>query len=653
MPWSFAPADFRPKLDDLAPPDDNKDLNATILRHGLMPKLSGSAAQFMNGTGEWAPLSAIPSLSQFTDSLFEVRDDLNPGKIFMLQLDGLSSGLHVYRPPPGAVGATLTLAAIDLAQTFTKAQSFDPDSDAVPITIIGQAGQTVDLLKIQTSAGAHLLRVYGASPNTGFIVIGGEGPTGGLNPSTLVVRRDDASPLTNLGLWNGNTADTSGAILSFRGNTTGVGASEYQELAAIVSDFFVHDHPTRSSRLRFLTATGAGAAPTTKMWLESTGRLSLGSPAVAPTARLDIVNPTAADVVIRLAGAASQSANLLLIEDSAAADLITVASGGATVIAPTSGTPLTLSPPSGTELALTTAHTDTAFVSTGDTGGIWKLAPTLSNASTIDGTMNIVLIAPTISNIIDTTSPGFLSGLYVNPTLSLDPANANTSDTYGLRFNVITTGNAGGPVWANVVGVQGRVTQSAAADGITTATGCLMTLNLLGDPITNARGYNLATTFGSITATNVVGYTMGVPASGTITTWKAFNAPAFTAGPTVTTAIGLDMGNISVASTNRSLRIGTSAAAAPSVHWGLFRFGDGTAPLHRIDIAAGTATVAPIRLAAATLMTSPVAGCKEYDGSFFYQTPASATRQAVATDRNVVTAGGDVLTYDGEVLLAA
>jgi len=85
----------------------------------------------------------------------------------------------------------------------------------------------------------------------------------------------------------------------------------------------------------------------------------------------------------------------------------------------------------------------------------------------------------------------------------------------------------------------------------------------------------------------------------------------------------------------------------------LFRFGDGTAPLHRIDIAAGTATVAPIRLAAATLMTSPVAGCKEYDGSFFYQTPASATRQAVATDRNVVTAGGDVLTYDGEVLLAA
>ena len=42
------------KLDDLAPPDDNTDLNATTERHGLLPKLSGNTAQFLRGDGNWA-----------------------------------------------------------------------------------------------------------------------------------------------------------------------------------------------------------------------------------------------------------------------------------------------------------------------------------------------------------------------------------------------------------------------------------------------------------------------------------------------------------------------------------------------------------------------------------------------------------------------
>lgn len=39
------------KLDDLAAPDDNTDLNATTLRHGLLPKLSGQTAEFLAGDG--------------------------------------------------------------------------------------------------------------------------------------------------------------------------------------------------------------------------------------------------------------------------------------------------------------------------------------------------------------------------------------------------------------------------------------------------------------------------------------------------------------------------------------------------------------------------------------------------------------------------
>ena len=39
------------KLDDLAAPEDNTDLNATSTAHGLLPKLSDDAAQFLNGQG--------------------------------------------------------------------------------------------------------------------------------------------------------------------------------------------------------------------------------------------------------------------------------------------------------------------------------------------------------------------------------------------------------------------------------------------------------------------------------------------------------------------------------------------------------------------------------------------------------------------------
>jgi hypothetical protein len=41
------------KLDDLATPDDNTDLNATTTYHGLLKKLDNDSAHFMNGQGNW------------------------------------------------------------------------------------------------------------------------------------------------------------------------------------------------------------------------------------------------------------------------------------------------------------------------------------------------------------------------------------------------------------------------------------------------------------------------------------------------------------------------------------------------------------------------------------------------------------------------
>lgn len=41
------------KLDDLAAPDDNTDLDVSVSAHGLCPKAPNAAAQYLNGVGAW------------------------------------------------------------------------------------------------------------------------------------------------------------------------------------------------------------------------------------------------------------------------------------------------------------------------------------------------------------------------------------------------------------------------------------------------------------------------------------------------------------------------------------------------------------------------------------------------------------------------
>jgi hypothetical protein len=43
------------KLDDLAEPDDNTDLDATTARHGLLPKLNGVSTDYLGGDGDYHP----------------------------------------------------------------------------------------------------------------------------------------------------------------------------------------------------------------------------------------------------------------------------------------------------------------------------------------------------------------------------------------------------------------------------------------------------------------------------------------------------------------------------------------------------------------------------------------------------------------------
>ena len=65
------------KLDDLAAPDDNTDLDATASAHGLLPKLSNSATEFLNGKGAWATPAGGGDIA--TDSIWAAAGDIVQG----------------------------------------------------------------------------------------------------------------------------------------------------------------------------------------------------------------------------------------------------------------------------------------------------------------------------------------------------------------------------------------------------------------------------------------------------------------------------------------------------------------------------------------------------------------------------------------------
>jgi hypothetical protein len=51
------------RLDDLAEPEDNRDLDANTLRHGLMPKLTGDASDVYRGDGTRGKVSVLEVLT--------------------------------------------------------------------------------------------------------------------------------------------------------------------------------------------------------------------------------------------------------------------------------------------------------------------------------------------------------------------------------------------------------------------------------------------------------------------------------------------------------------------------------------------------------------------------------------------------------------
>ena len=94
---------------------------------------------------------------------------------------------------------------------------------------------------------------------------------------------------------------------------------------------------------------------------------------------------------------------------------------------------------------------------------------------------------------------------------------------------------------------------------------------------------------------------------------------------------------------------------------GLIGIGN-TTPSAKLHLAAGTTSLAPLKLTSGALATTPVSGAVEYDGSYYYITDGTNTRRAIATvanpgtfdnASNLTSTGNMTLTPVGSVIVSS
>lgn len=100
------------KLDDLATPDDNTDLDATTGRHGLLPKLAGGTSTFLRADGSWATAGgAGASFSDAEGDPANVSDNAADGtSVYAARRD------HVHTIGAGVVSSTMLADGAALAE---------------------------------------------------------------------------------------------------------------------------------------------------------------------------------------------------------------------------------------------------------------------------------------------------------------------------------------------------------------------------------------------------------------------------------------------------------------------------------------------------------------------------------------------------------
>lgn len=246
-----------------------------------------------------------------------------------------------------------------------------------------------------------------------------------------------------------------------------------------------------------------------------------------------------------------------------------------------------------------------------------------------------------------------------------------TKDTVS-KVQVDYTDTSTGTV--NIVGIGGllRVANASSSnanflgfDGGVRIQGAVLTQAGVGLGAIGLRGLvivNTNVTIPSVTALNGLVYLEG--STPTVTDAYAVAARWTLSVGTVVNAYGLyaqNPGGGGTLTNNYMLYLenptygGTSnwaifSAGGNSVLGGKLRIGDTTAPTQRLELVAGTATIAPLLFITGTNLTTPVVGAIEYDGSFLLVTHGDAIRTKVVTQRKEVNATGQAAAIGATTL---
>lgn len=358
----------------------------------------------------------------------------------------------------------------------------------------------------------------------------------------------------------------------------------------------------------------------------------------------------------------------------------------------------TLTPGAGLTITNAAGSITPSITNTGVTAGSYGSASSVTTFTvTASGQLTVagsVVIAIDTSQIIS----GILSIARGGTNSSSTPTNGGISYGTGAAYafsaagtinQVLLSNGAATPSWANQSSLAvGTATNLAggAAGFIPYQTGAGLTTFLAtganGQVLTLALGVPSWSTPTTGTVTSVTGTAPIVSSGGatpaisipaatnlvngflTSTDWTTFNSKG-----TVTSVAALTLGTTgtdlsSTVATGTTtpvitLQVPTASAtnrgALNAADWATFNAKQpalGFTPVNKagdtmtgqLNLVAGTATVAPLDFATGVNLTTPIAGCMEFDGTVPYFSVAASTRGAIASEQWVVLTGTNTLT---------
>ena len=260
--------------------------------------------------------------------------------LLLLRNNGLTTQ---FRVDPNGMTIANSLGVAGSPSGISYAYFTTPAPAAVPVVIRGAASQTADLLEVQNSSGTDLLSINASG---GLVV--GTTHLPGASPGLGQIRTSTNTGLNYVDTTANDAANTGPGYTARRSRGTlttptqvqandllfGIFAQGYNNASGFSGNsaavrMLANENFTTTgvgSSIVFETASDGTTGRLERMRVTGSGTLSVGTTAV--TGQLGVVSADAARVGQIIRGAASQSANLLEVQNSASSVIMSITSSG-------------------------------------------------------------------------------------------------------------------------------------------------------------------------------------------------------------------------------------------------------------------------------------------------------------------------------------